>query len=172
MMELRPEGFGRNGSERSRIIQEGAMNTAFRWEPFRRVDELFNAFTPLFGRLPFKPGLVSNEPELGFTPMVDILEGEKEFMLKIDLPEVPRDGVEILVDEGTLIIKGERKLVRDKGVEVLRSEIVYGPFERRFLLPDIVDSTLIKAEFTDSMLLLHLPKVVRKVEEPKRIAIQ
>jgi len=148
------------------------MNTALRWEPFRRVDELFNTFTPLFGRFPFTSGAVSNEPDLGWTPMTDILEGRKEYLLKIYLPEVARDLVEVVVDAGSLVIKGERKLVRDKDFEVLRSEILYGPFERRFMLPDLVDTKAIKADFKDGVLLVHLPKIEQKVIEPKRIAIQ
>ena len=148
------------------------MNTALRWEPFRRVDELFNTFTPLFGRFPFTSGAVSNEPDLGWTPMTDILEGRQEYLLKIYLPEVARDLVEVVVDAGSLVIKGERKLVRDKDFEVLRSEILYGPFERRFMLPDLVDTKAIKADFKDGVLLVHLPKIEQKVIEPKRIAIQ
>lgn len=148
------------------------MNPALRWEPFRRVDELFNAFTPFFGRLPFTSGAVSNEPDLGWTPMTDILEADKEFLVKIYLPEVARDGVEVTVDEGVLIIRGERKLVRDEGVEVLRSEILYGPFERRFMLPDAVDAKLIKADFKDAVLLVHLPKTEQKLIERKRIEIR
>ncbi len=148
------------------------MNTALRWEPFRRVDELFNAFTPLFGRFPFASGTVSNEPDLGWMPMTDILEGDKEFLVKLYLPEIPRDAVEVFVDEGTLIIKGERKLLRAKDLEVLRSEIRYGPFERRFMLPDTVDPKLVRADFKEGVLLVHLPKIEQKVIEPKRIAIQ
>ena len=147
------------------------MNTAMRWEPFRRVDELFNTFTPLFGRMPFTPGAVTNEPDVGWMPVTDILEGGKEFLVKLDLPEVPRETVEVLIDEDTLIIKGERKLFREKGMDVLRSEIAYGPFERRFLLPETVDETTIKADFKDGVLLVHLPKVEKKIVEPKRIAI-
>jgi HSP20 family protein len=142
-----------------------------RWEPFRTVDELFNTFSPFFGRMPFTPGVAGNEPELGWMPVTDILVGEKEFLVKLDLPEVPREAVELLVDEDVLVIRGERKLVREKGFEVLRSEIGYGRFERRFMLPDGVDSTLIRAEYKDGVLLVHLPRLEPKVLEPKRIAI-
>ena len=147
------------------------MNTAMRWEPFRTVDELFNTFSPFFGRLPFTPGVAGNEPDLGWMPVTDILDGEKEFIVKLDLPEVPRESVELLVDEDTLVIKGERKLSREKGLEVLRSEIAYGRFERRFMLPENVDRKLIRATCKDGVLFVHLPKLEPKVLEPKRIAI-
>lgn len=147
------------------------MNTALRWEPFRKVDELFNAFTPFFGRFPFSWGEVSNEPDVGWMPMTDILEADKEYLIKLYLPEVARDKVDVLVEEGVLVIKGERKLEREKGVQVLRSEILYGPFERRFMLPDGVDAKLVKADFKDGVLFVHLPKIEKKIVEPKRIAI-
>ena len=147
------------------------MNTAMRWEPFRGFDEFFGQLPPLFGRLPFTPGAAGNEPDLGWMPVTDILEGDKEYVVKLDLPEVLREEVEVLADDDALLIKGERKLHRDKGFEVLRSEIGYGPFERRFMLPDIVDRKLIRAEFKNGVLFVHLPKCEQKVVEPKRIAI-
>ena len=147
------------------------MNTAMRWEPFRGFDEFFGNFPPMLGRLPFTPAVAGSEPDLGWMPVTDILEGEKEYIVKLDLPEVPREAVEILADDDTLVIKGERKLVREKGHEVLRGEIGYGPFERRFLLPDIVDRSGIRADFKYGVLLVHLPKVEQRVVEPRRIAI-
>ena len=66
------------------------MNTAMRWEPFHRFDEFFNNLSPLFGRLP-SVAAASNEPDLGWMPVTDILEGEKEYVVKLDLPEVPRE---------------------------------------------------------------------------------
>jgi len=146
------------------------MNTAMRWEPFHRFDEFFNNLSPLFGRLP-STAAASNEPDLGWMPVTDILEGEKEYVVKLDLPEVPREAVEVLADDDTLLIKGERKLVREKGYELLRSEIGYGPFERRFMLPDIVDRQHIRADFRDGVLLVHLPKAEQKVVAPRKIAI-
>jgi HSP20 family protein len=91
---------------------------------------------------------------------------------KLDLAEVAHDDVEVLVDEGLLVIKGERKLLRDKDVRLLRSEIHYGPFERRFMLPDTVDAKAVKADFRNGVLFVHLPKLEKKLLKPKRIEIQ
>lgn len=143
------------------------MSTALRWAPLRKMDEMFNAWSPLFERLPYAPTLASNEPELGFMPVTDILESKEEFIVKMDLPDVPREDVKVLVEDDMLTIKGERKIEREKReAKLLRTEIVYGSFERSFRLPEIADVTKIRAEFKDGVLRVFLPKLaeVPKVE--------
>ena len=138
-----------------------------RWEPFREMDDMFKGFAPLFGRMPV------TRPEEGrydFLPPADIVEREKEYLIKIDLPEVPKEEVKVLVDEGVLTIRGERKVEKEvKGEKVHRTERYYGAFERSFVLPEDVDAKLIKAESKDGVLMLHLPRVA--VEKPRPLAI-
>ncbi len=142
------------------------MNTVMRWTPFRKVDEMFNAWSPLFERFPYSPTLASNEPEMGFMPTTDVLEGKEEFIIKMDLPDVPREEVKVLVEDGVLMIKGERKTEREfKEAKALRTEIEYGMFERSFRLPETVDAKRITAEFKDGVMRVHLPRLA---EAPKQ----
>ena len=61
-----------------------------RWEPFREMDDLLKGFTPLFGRLPAR--LAEGEHE--FVPPADVIEREKDDLVKIDLLRAEsRDGV-------------------------------------------------------------------------------
>ena len=140
-----------------------------RWEPFREMDEMLRGFTPWFGRLP----AVRGEEPYEFLPLADIVEREKEYLIKIDLPEVPKEEVKVLVEEGVLTIKGERKLEKEvKGEKVHRTERYYGSFERSFVLPDDVDPKLIKAESKDGVLMIHLPRVAVEKARPLAITIQ
>lgn len=140
-----------------------------RWEPFREMDEMLRGFTPMFGRLP----LARTEEPYEFLPPADIVEREKEYLIKLDLPEVPKEDVKVLFEDGVLTIKGERKVEKEvKGEKVHRTERYYGTFERSFVLPEDVDAKLIKAESKDGVLMIHLPRVAVEKTRPLAITIQ
>jgi len=141
-----------------------------RWEPFRDIDEMFKGFAPLMGRLPVAR---AGEAVYDFLPPADIVEHEKEYLVKIDLPEVRKEDVKVLFDDGVLTVKGERKVEKEvKGETVHRTERFYGSFERSFMLPDDVDPKLIRAESKDGVLTLSLPKVATAKAKPVAITVQ
>ena len=141
-----------------------------RWEPFREMDDMFKGFAPLFGRLP------ATRPAEGlheFMPPADIVEHEKEYLVRIDLPDVRKEDVKVLFDEGVLTIRGERKVEKEiKGEKVHRTERFYGTFERSFALPDDIDAKGIHAESKDGVLLVSLPRVAVEKRRPLAITIQ
>jgi HSP20 family protein len=103
-----------------------------------------------------------NEKELmtvsEWAPSVDITEDEKEFLVKADLPEVRKEDVKVTVENGVLMITGERKFEKEeKGRKYHRVERSYGNFLRSFTLPDTVDGAKVAAEFKDGVLKVHLP---------------
>jgi len=141
-----------------------------RWEPFREMDELFKGFGPLFGRMPVAR---MGEGLEEFMPLADIVERDKEYLIKLDLPEVPKEDVKVLFDDGVLTIRGERKTVKeDKGEKVHRTERYYGMFERSFVLPEDVDVTAIRAESKDGVLTIHMPRVAVEKTRPVAITVQ
>ncbi len=78
--------------------------------------------------------------------MVDISEDENAFLLKLDLPEVPKDAVRVSAENGVLTISGESKLEKEEqGKKFHRIERAYGRFVRSFVLPDKVDPTKVTA---------------------------
>jgi HSP20 family protein len=122
------------------------------------------------GRVPMARPLEGAEE---FMPLADIVEREKEYLIKIDLPEVPKEEVKVFVDDGVLTIKGERKVEREvKGEKVHRTERFFGMFERAFVLPEDVDPKLIKAESKDGVLMVHMPKVEVPKARPLSISVQ
>jgi HSP20 family protein len=139
------------------------------WRPFREVDEFFRPFGPLFGQMPMLREL-DKELEAGWMPVADIVELEKEYLIKLDLPDVKREDVQVFAEEGDIVIKGTRKYERD--VKVIRRETVYGEFERVFTLPDNVDAKAIKAECKDGVLWVHVPKLAVEAAKPLKIAVQ
>ena len=106
-----------------------------------------------------------------WAPAVDIIEDDKEFLVKADLPEVKREDLHINVENGMLVIHGERKFEReDKKKRYHRTERSFGSFTRSFSLPEGADSTKIRAEFKDGLLQVHIPK--SETAKPKQIEVK
>ena len=106
-----------------------------------------------------------------WAPRVNIIETDKAFEIKAEIPEVNRDDVKVTVHNGVLTIQGERKQEKEeKGKTFHRIERCYGTFTRTFTLPDNVDETEISASFKDGILNLQ----IQKTEEvkPKSIEIK
>jgi HSP20 family protein len=142
------------------------------WRPFREMDEFFRPFAPFFGQLPMLRQF-DKEFEGAWVPVAEVVELEKEFLIKLDLPDVKREDVQVLAEEGEIVIKGARKYERDaKDWKVIRRETYYGEFERAFMLPDNVDVKAIKAECKDGVLRVHLPKLAFEATKPVTIAVQ
>lgn len=90
-------------------------------------------------------------------PSVDITEEDKEFLIKVEIPEVKKDDMKVEVENGVLSIKGERREeTEDKKRH--RRERFYGRFERSFTLPDNVRQDGVNANMEDGMLYIHLAK--------------
>jgi len=134
------------------------------------MDEFFKGFSPLLGRMPMVRATEGLEE---FVPLADIVERDKEYLIKLDLPEVKKEDVKVLFDDGVLTIKGERKVEKEeKGDKVHRTERYFGMFERSFVLPEDVDAKLIRAESKEGVLYIHLPRVAHEKARPLAITIQ
>ena len=103
--------------------------TLVRWDPFRTL-RLFGDFAT---------------PEEGYgawVPPVDIFERGDDLVIRAELPGVSRDDIDIQAENGTLVLKGERR--REAEVDeknAYRVERLYGSFTRSFSLPTTVDAT-------------------------------
>jgi HSP20 family protein len=106
-----------------------------------------------------------------WAPAVDILETENELVLKADVPGVELEDIDIQIENGTLTVKGERKVEKDeKSKGFHRMERSYGSFVRIFTVPDTVDSEHVKAGYESGVLTITLPK--KEIAKPKAIKVQ
>ncbi len=106
----------------------------------------------------------------GFLPAADIVVGENDTLLTMDLPGLTTDDLSIEVLDGELVVRGERK--RPELAENARwalNERLFGAFERRVRLPEGVDADTITASMTDGVLSLIIPKPEQK--KPRKIEI-
>ena len=109
-----------------------------------------------------------------WVPAVDILETENELILKADIPEVDMKDVDVRMENGTLVLRGERKFEKKENGNgkggYHRIERSYGNFERVFTLPETVDPEHVKADYKVGVLTITLPK--KEVAKPRQIKVQ
>src|ERR1700733_2947347 len=106
-----------------------------------------------------------------WAPAVDIVETENELILKADVPGVELKDIDIQLENGTLTLKGERKLEKEeKNKGFHRMERSYGSFVRIFTVPDTVDAEHVKAAYEAGVLTITLPK--KEIAKPKAIKVQ
>jgi len=137
------------------------MNALTRWDPFKDMQEMQDRLSHFFGRPLMRRGDGEEESMTAaqWAPLVDIIEDDREYLVKAELPEVKRGDVHVAVENGTLTIRGERKFEKEeKDKRYHRLERGYGSFVRSFYLPDITDAGKVSAEFKDGVLKVHLPK--------------
>ena len=137
------------------------MNALAHWNQFKELEELHKSLGSLFNR-PQAQRLESKEelmrvPE--WTPLVDISEDAKEYLIKAELPDVRREDMKISMEDGTLTISGDRKYEKEEsGRKYHRIERAYGSFGRSFSLPDDASPAKVTADFKDGVLKVHLAK--------------
>ena len=146
--------------------------TIVRWDPFRDFSQLEDRFHRAFGDLSGSFGSDALLTSGNWVPPVDIYHnGEHELVLKAELPGLSRDEVEITVDKGTLVIKGEKKFSADvKEEDFYRIERRYGSFSRSFSLPTTVDATKVAADYRDGILTVRLP--LREEAKPRQVKVE
>jgi HSP20 family protein len=105
------------------------------------------------------------------TPRADILEGEKEFRIVMDLPGIAAADLEISVENQGLAVKAERRFDVPEGFEARRRERAGNVgFTRSFRLGSGVDTDGISANLVDGVLTLTLPKTEQSL--PRRIEVK
>ena len=144
------------------------MRTIARWEPFRGMTTLQDQINR---RLSDALSRGSDEsPLTSWAPAVDIYETEHELVVKADFPEVDPKDLDIRVENNILTIRGERKFEKKVNEDnYLRVERSYGSFSRSFSLANTVNPEAIKADYSNGVLTLTIPK--REEAKPKQIKV-
>jgi HSP20 family protein len=107
-----------------------------------------------------------------WVPPVDIFEtAGHDVVIKVELPDVNREDVEVTVENNVLALRGEKKLPSDvKEEQFRRVERRYGSFNRSFTLPTTVDSSKVSADFKNGVLTVKLP--FKEEARPRTINVE
>lgn len=145
-------------------------------DPFDFFDDLREEMARLWGQRPLMPRPmlrgVGRLPEGVWAPRMDVFEKNGHLIVKAELPGVNKEDVKVEMDDGDLVIDGERKAeseVREQ--DYYRMERTYGSFHRRLPIPFDVKPEQIKATYSDGVLEIQIPKPARTSPEPKKINV-
>jgi HSP20 family protein len=129
------------------------------------VDDLFRRierdFADLFGRSFW--GLFGRDNR--YTPPVEVLRREGELAVRVELPGIDPEKVDVSVQDGVLRIRAERTMELPEGVEPVRREFAYGTFERELALPEGIDPEKLTARYEHGILEVTVPYEVRKAHK-------
>lgn len=127
------------------------------WEPFREMEDLQKEMNRLFDWLP---------------PM-DITEEKDRIVVRTDIPGMKQEEIHVEVEDGALVIKGERKREQEsREGQVHRVERSYGSFFRSFTLPTSVDEAKLTAAYKNGVLEVTLPKKEGAKSKPVKVEVK
>jgi HSP20 family protein len=150
------------------------MTTLARFVPFRspladvavlqnRLNSIFNDFA--------RPEDDESLAMGSFIPPVDVYEDAQQLVLKLEVPGVKQEDLDVRLENQTLTIKGERKFEKDEKQENFhRIERRYGSFVRSFTLPETVDASAAKANYEAGVLSISLAK--KEAAKPKQVKVE
>lgn len=113
-------------------------------------------------------------PKGSFTPAVNVSETEKAFIMEFAVPGFEKSHFSVHMDKETLIISAKKETTQETVEKnYTRKEFSFGSFERRFTIPEHVDTDNIQASYTNGILHVELPKKTSPdVEVKKQIEIK
>jgi HSP20 family protein len=105
-----------------------------------------------------------------WAPALDVQEDKDNFTVRVELPGLKREDIDVSLADGALTITGERKFETvEEGTEVHRQERYFGKFSRSIALPTEVAADKITAQYRDGVLTVTLAKV--EAVKPKSITV-
>ena len=139
-----------------------------RWDPFRELSALQNRVNHLFHD--FNRGQNELTTTTSFVPAVDVYEDEHKVTLKLEIPGINQEDLDISVENNTLSVHGEHKFEKEEKEENFRRvERRYGSFSRSFTLANTVNAEDVSADYTNGVLKIRLGK--RAEAKPKQIKV-
>ncbi|MBI2934881.1 MAG: Hsp20/alpha crystallin family protein [Chloroflexi bacterium] len=143
--------------------------------PFRLLDEMEQEMEQMMS-----PSMISPLRRLwrrwpgdgmALAPDIDLYDREDKFLMRMDLPGVKKEDIDISMVGDTITVKGERKRETEiKDEEYRRSEVCYGAFSRSVTLPGSVDASKIEANLREGVLEVVMPKT--EAAKPSKIQIK
>jgi HSP20 family protein len=151
------------GLERKRETQPTAAGD---WlHPFGLMRRMFRELDRMIGGSPTR--VVET-----YFPQFDVMRRGDTIVVRADLPGMTAGDVNVTLEDGALVVSGERRDDRETSEgDLWHSERSYGRFERAFALPDNVDPESCTARFDDGVLVIEL-RAPEQVQKGRKIEIE
>jgi HSP20 family protein len=118
-----------------------------RWDPLQDLLALHERINRLSGA-----------DETGWMPPVDLRETPDRYLVTAEVAGLEQDDIHILIQDGKLTLRGERRPREAQSERFERVERGHGRFARAFVLPLPVDPTGVVADLRDGVLTVTIPK--------------
>ncbi len=105
-----------------------------------------------------------------FPPTVDIFEKGDTTVILADMPGVSPEDIDVTLERQVLTLSGQIRAYAPEGYRRLSSEYHEGDYKRVFTLSDVVDQRKIKADFSNGVLRLELPRAAEA--KPRKISVK
>ena len=140
-----------------------------RWQPFREMDSLQRDMNRLFETL---APMESSSMQQSFMPLAEMEETEDAIHLKVEVPGMNADDLDVQVTQEAVMITGERKSEsKSEKNGMKRSEFRYGSFQRTIPLPMPIDNNQVKGDYQNGILTLELPKLRKEENKVTKVNI-
>jgi len=128
-----------------------------------------NTFLPdIFDEF-FSTPSVFNERKLS-APKINVIEEKEAFKVEVAAPGFDKADFNVEVKDDVLTISTKKEEEKnDEGKNYKRREFCYSAFSRSFILPDMVDSDNVNAEYKNGILNVNIPKLEEVKEKPARM---
>lgn len=139
--------------------RSSSIRSLFQWQPWQELEELWRALEQASNRSVGPAG-----PEAAvvtFIPEVDLYDVGSSIVIKVDLPGVPRENIDISTEEDTLTVSGHRDPDRLEDAGCLTCERPLGRFARRIELAKNVDVPQATATLRNGVLEITVPKTAK-----------
>ena len=153
---------------------KSVTTTSERHSPFAEIDRYFddlvsNRWPSVFGGHWPSFSLGMRSPFEGRWPKVDVVDRDKEVLIRAELPGVKKEDLDVSVTDSSVTIKAttHHEEKEEKG-EYVRQETRHGEYHRTVSLPREVNGDQAKAVFKDGVLELTIPKL----EKAKRHSVK
>lgn len=108
-----------------------------------------------------------------FSPKSDAAMSENAYRVRLELPGVAPEDIEVSLHESTLIVKGEKRYEKEEiGESYFFSEREYGAFQRSFRLPPDADPASVDAHFRDGVLTVSIGKLGAEAGRSTKVPVR
>jgi HSP20 family protein len=134
------------------------MANLIRWDPFREISSMRDSMDNLFNE-GLSRSLTSAFWDGASTPAMDVYSTEDEVIVKLAVPGVRPEDIQVSVSNGVLVVRGEVKEEKEETEKTYHlRERRYGSFVRSVALPISANADKATAEFDNGVITLTLPK--------------
>lgn len=123
------------------------------WQPWREMDLVRHQLNQVLNE-------IQPEPQTDWRPAVELQDIEGQLIVRVQIPGLDANDLDIQVTQDAVSIKGERRQeTKSEANGVVKSEFRYGTFHRVVALPVAIQNQQVQAEYKDGILTLTLPKL-------------